>query len=158
MDDAELEAWAWIYTVKADVAIRMGHVDELLINCDRIIDVRRKLGHTVPMLVAAQNACEMLHQIGRDDLNTRFLPVLLDEARFAGHLGYTAYGYAALVRNIIATGSPLCIDVLLDAREWLLRCEDECAHLALEFAATSPIVRDRVASRVTAKQRVVEAR
>ena len=82
---------------------------------------------------------------------------MIDEARFAGDLEHTAYGYVALVRNIITTGNPICIDTLLDAREFLSRIDDECATLALDFARTSQQVIEHLASRRTAKHRTILA-
>jgi hypothetical protein len=146
---------AWLFSAKAEVAARTGRVEELLALAARCIGIRREMGDIPGMLEAAQTACELLHDIGRNDLNTHFLPIILGEARFHGHAKYTAYGYVTLVRNIIATGSPICIDVLLDGKDWLARCEDECAQMALEFAHTSPAVLARVASRATVRQRAV---
>jgi hypothetical protein len=148
---------AWIHSVRAEVAARMGSVDGVLENADRCISIRRQMGDTRATFLAARTACELLHQLGRDDLNTRFLPIVIDEARFAGELEHTAYGYVALVRNIIATGNPICIDTLLDAREFLARIDDECAALALDFVRTSPQVIEHLASRRTAKHRTIFA-
>jgi hypothetical protein len=142
---------AWLFSAKAEVAARTGRVEELLAHAAKCIGIRREMGDLHGMLEAAQTACELLHQIERDDLTTHFLPIILGEARFLGQPKFTAYGYVTLVRNIIATGSPMCIDILLDGRDWLARCDDECAQIALEFARTSPVVLDRVASRATVR-------
>ncbi len=107
------------------------------------------------MLEAARTACELLHQLERDDLTMPFLPIILGEARLLGRTEYAAYGYVTLVRHILATEDPVCIDVLLDSRDWLARCDDEHAQAALEFARTSPVVLARVASRVTVRMRAV---
>jgi hypothetical protein len=146
---------AWMFSARAEVAARTGRVEELLAHASRCIGIRRETGDVEGMLEAAMTACELLHEIERDDLNTHFLPVILGEARFLGQARYTAYGYVTLVRNIIATGNPICIDVLLDGREWLARCDDECAEVALDFARTSKVVLERVASRATARLRAV---
>ncbi len=146
---------AWLFAARAEVAARTGRVEELMAHAARSIGIRREMGDVTGMLEAAQTACELLHQIERDDLNTHFLPIILGEARFLGQTRYIAYGYVTLVRNIIATGNPICIDVLLDGRDWLARCEDECAEVALEFARTSPVVLARIAGRATTRLRAV---
>ena len=146
---------AWLFSAKALVAARTGRLEELMAHAARGIGIRREMGDVPGMLEAARTACELLHEVGRDDLSTDFLPIILGEARFLGEAAYTAYGYLTLVRNIAATENPICIDVLLDGREWLARCDDPCAEAALEFARTSPIVLARVASRATARLRAV---
>lgn len=129
--------------------------DEGLAHAAKCIGIRREMGDLPAMLEAAQTACELLHEVDRDDLSTHFLPIILGEARFHGHAKYTAYGYVTLVRHIFATEDPICIDILLDGREWLARCDDECAQIALELARTSPLVLGRVATRATVKLRAV---
>lgn len=146
---------AWMFAARAEVAARTDRVEELLAHAARCIGLRREMGDLPAMLDAARTACELLHEIERDDLSTHFLPIILGEARFHGHAKHTAYGYLTLVRNIIATGNPICIDVLLDGREWLSRCDDEHAQAALEFARTSPVVLERIAGRATARLRAV---
>ena len=126
-------------------------------DAERSIAGRRQAGDIRGALEEARTACDLLHDLQRDDLNVKFLPMLLDEARFAGAVELTAYGYVALVRNILATGNPICIDVLLDGREWLARCDDEHARVALEFARSAPQVIEHLASRTTAKYRAVRA-
>ena len=146
---------AWLFSARAEVAARTGRVEELLAHAARCIGIRREIGDVTGMLEAARTGCELLHQIGRDDLSAHFLPIILGESRFLGQTAFTAYGYVVLVRNIIATGNPICIDVLLDGRDWLARCDDEHAQLALEFARTAPVVRERIASRATTRLRAV---
>lgn len=146
---------AWLFSAKAEVAARTGRVEELLAHAAKCIGIRREMGDTDGMLEAARTACELLHQIDRDDLSSHFLPIILGEARFLGQTAFTAYGYLALVRHIAATGSLICIDILLEGREWLARADDEHAQLALEFARTAPAVLDRIASRATARLRAV---
>jgi hypothetical protein len=151
---------AWLFSARAEVAARTGRVEELLAHAAKCIGIRREMDDPDGMLMAAQTACELLHQIDRDDLNVHFLPIILGEARLGeaqllGKPAYTAYGYLALVRQIIATGNPICIDLLLDGRDWLARCDDELAPLVLELASTSPLVQARLASRATARLRAV---
>jgi hypothetical protein len=148
---------AWMFSVKAELAARLGDVDAVVESAERCIAVRRQLGNARALFLAAQTACELLHQLGRDDLNTRFLSIVIDEARYQGELHHSAYGYVALVRNIIATNDPHFIDLLLDAREFLARCDDECAELALDFARTSSQVIERIAGRHTTKHRTIVA-
>ena len=148
---------AWLFSAKAEVAARTGRVEELLAHAARCIGIRREMGDVDGMLEAAQAACELLHEIERDELSSHFLPIILGEARLLGRASYTAYGYVALVRNIIATGNPICIDVLLDGRDWLARCDEEGAQVALAFARSAPVVLARVAGRATVKLRAVAA-
>ena len=146
---------AWLFSARAEVAARTGRVEELLAHAAKCIGIRREMDDPDGMLQAAQTACELLHQIERDDLNVHFLPIILGEAQLLGKPAYTAYGYLTLVRQIMATGNPICIDLLLDGRDWLARCDDELAPLVLDFAGTSPLVQARIASRATARLRAV---
>ena len=113
------------------------------------------MGDTTGMLEAAQTGCELLHVIDRDDLNGHFLPIILGEARLLGETKLAAYGYLALARNIRATGNPICIDVLLEGREWLARSDEQAAQEALAFARSAPVVLARIAGRATVKLRAV---
>ena len=141
---------SWFSSVACEVAQKLGRADDVVEQALHCIALRRA-ADSDEVLIAAQTACELLRCLERDDLNTAFLPIVIDEAREAGENDIAVYGYQALIRNIIATGNGVRIDTLVDGRDWLASIDGELANLALEFIDVSPQVAERMRQHPTAE-------
>ncbi len=130
---------AWVSSVGAEIAANLGRPDDVVSWGARAMLCRYEQGDARAMLVAARTACELLRSIERDDLNNLFVVALLESARHTGDDEMLAYGYAALMLQVIASPVPERIDVLIAGHAWLsAHAELGTVALVLKFLDEPP--------------------
>lgn len=126
---------AWMSSVGAEVAARLGRPDDVVAQAERCIDIRRQMGDEGGVAMSARTACALLEQIGEDHRNRPFAALLIE----AGEV----YGYRALARSVAVNPNPLDIDELIAARDALAEIDDDHAREVVAFVDRS----DEVAAR-----------
>ncbi len=129
---------AWWFSVGAEVASHVSKPAEVVTLLGQCIQMRMADGDGLGALQAASTGIELLRVMHREDLNSPFLALAIDQARLHGDLELALRGVAALVGNVVATNNAVRLDSLFVHREWLTALDDDRARAIVQQLDTEP--------------------